>query len=247
MTQFFAFPSPCGVWVVSIDLWTNIPFAWFPSPCGVWVVSTRCSGTTSPGTSFRPLAGCGLFPYCYQPLSEHCGFPSPCGLWVVSCRYQIKPVYKIEVSVPLRGVGCFARSAATQTDDLVSVPLRGVGCFAMARLRRLIAVVSVPLRGVGCFDAVKSLIREALNSFRPLAGCGLFRSSPSCLFGQSSFRPLAGCGLFPLMRKSDAEIIVSVPLRGVGCFLAVAIIQVGVQGFRPLAGCGSFHSRREVK
>ena len=79
------FPSPCGVWVVSNDRCNktvnkivSVPlrgvgcFSWrwsddgihcrFPSPCGVWVVSENLYGCNT-GTSFRPLAGCGLFQY----------------------------------------------------------------------------------------------------------------------------------------------------------------------------------------
>ena len=34
----------------------------FPSPCGVWVVSLDEATAQEPVVSFRPLAGCGLFP-----------------------------------------------------------------------------------------------------------------------------------------------------------------------------------------
>ena len=33
----------------------------FPSPCGVWVVSLDEATAQEPVVSFRPLAGCGLF------------------------------------------------------------------------------------------------------------------------------------------------------------------------------------------
>ena len=38
----YRFPSPCGVWVVSVvnNLVYNI-YTGFPSPCGVWVVSAN--------------------------------------------------------------------------------------------------------------------------------------------------------------------------------------------------------------
>ena len=77
-----AFPSPCGVWVVSRSLRTDVSGQLFPSPCGVWVVSGRACGSSGP-RSFRPLAGCGLF------LRFTASKSVPC------------------VSVPLRGVGCF--------------------------------------------------------------------------------------------------------------------------------------------
>ena len=75
------FPSPCGVWVVSVPRDGVLLASEFPSPCGVWVVSGGLHETV---TSFRPLAGCGLF----QTNNE--------------LTYA-----DIEVSVPLRGVGCF--------------------------------------------------------------------------------------------------------------------------------------------
>ena len=78
------FPSPCGVWVVSPF---RFDFCWatpFPSPCGVWVVSFRSVGQ-----------------------SKQRRFPSPCGVWVVSATSHAL-VMVGKVSVPLRGVGCFA-------------------------------------------------------------------------------------------------------------------------------------------
>ena len=100
----------------------------FPSPCGVWVVSLlpqRRSGRYG----FRPLAGCGLFPSgrclrhglsgvsvplrgvgCFKELVNRktytIRFPSPCGVWVVSLERAGYHVVVL-VSVPLRGVGCF--------------------------------------------------------------------------------------------------------------------------------------------
>ena len=57
----------------------------FPSPCGVWVVSENLYGCNT-GTSFRPLAGCGLFPINNEYDYRFDEFPSPCGVWVVSRR-----------------------------------------------------------------------------------------------------------------------------------------------------------------
>ena len=82
--QLLTFPSPCGVWVVSmIAVLERIAYALFPSPCGVWVVflvdsinyhidsvsvplrGVGCFLLHPPDeprqTGFRPLAGCGLF------------------------------------------------------------------------------------------------------------------------------------------------------------------------------------------
>ena len=55
----------------------------FPSPCGVWVVSVLYE-TDSLKAGFRPLAGCGLFPMETLHEGGSCWFPSPCGVWVVS-------------------------------------------------------------------------------------------------------------------------------------------------------------------
>ena len=37
--QGIVFPSPCGVWVVSMAIAYGTEATKFPSPCGVWVVS----------------------------------------------------------------------------------------------------------------------------------------------------------------------------------------------------------------
>ena len=55
------FPSPCGVWVVSVAQQNKQKEKEFPSPCGVWVVSESQQFQID-YISFRPLAGCGLFP-----------------------------------------------------------------------------------------------------------------------------------------------------------------------------------------
>ena len=143
----------------------------FPSPCGVWVVSLQNS-LSPQGASFRPLAGCGLFPrrlhgcdaeICFRPLAG-CGlFPSRvlCSRWVI-------------VSVPLRGVGCFLCMSRSATCGTVSVPLRGVGCF-----------------GMKC-----PTMKNASRSFRPLAGCGLFRYWKRELERATVSVPLRGVGCF---------------------------------------------------
>ena len=143
------FPSPCGVWVVSKNYKGKDFITWFSSPCGVWVVS-KTQTKRRLKTSFRPLAGCGLFP------SGRC------------LRHGLSGV-----SVPLRGVGCFSGACRLSRRRagfrplagcglfpsereiiaaiLVSVPLRGVGCFFFYSCNCPADSVSVPLRGVGCF------------------------------------------------------------------------------------------------
>ena len=85
----------------------------FPSPCGVWVVSSASgTGRTATTKSFRPLAGCGLFPIILdESIRLMNEFPSPRGVWVVSLADSIN-YYIDSVSVPLRGVGCFATAEA---------------------------------------------------------------------------------------------------------------------------------------
>ena len=78
----------------------------FPSPCGVWVVSVRALPPPRAIRGFRPLAGCGLFLLSgglhetvtsFRPLAG-------CGLFQTNNELTYAD---IEVSVPLRGVGCF--------------------------------------------------------------------------------------------------------------------------------------------
>ena len=142
----------------------------FPSPCGVWVVSLQNS-LSPQGASFRPLAGCGLFPrrlhgcdaeICFRPLAG-CGlFPSRvlCSRWVI-------------VSVPLRGVGCFW-VRITHASNFLRFP-SPCGVWVVS------------------FQWVKQNRR---GGFRPLAGCGLFLFALLRMDGLVGFRPLAGCGLF---------------------------------------------------
>ena len=104
------FPSPCGVWVVSLHPGDRLHQEEFPSPCGVWVVSGR-SGRHGMQRGFRPLAGCGLFPTLYFEPRRYSAFPSPCGVWVVSGSKQPRRPRSAKVSVPLRGVGCFGKAA----------------------------------------------------------------------------------------------------------------------------------------
>ena len=125
-----------------------------------------------------------------------------------------------QVSVPLRGVGCFSwRYYYYDTVFCVSVPLRGVGCFGLDFTGvEIDPEVSVPLRGVGCFYSRSAKDWRDYTGFRPLAGCGLFRYRLGGVTVSEVSVPWRGVGCFrgemfaPLGRK------VSVPLRGVGCF-----------------------------
>ena len=126
----------------------------FPSPCGVWVVSQRSRGLSLSSTSFRPLAGCGLFrewgccKWIIRRFPSPCGvwvvskrrdgkmtkttFPSPCGVWVVSSLYR-NDINKYKVSVPLRGVGCFAATSYPDRCDRFPSPC---GVWVVSKNRR---------------------------------------------------------------------------------------------------------------
>ena len=101
-------------------------------------------------TGFRPLAGCGLFPFDHCDQLATVTFPSPCGVWVVSGA-ECAGKHGHQVSVPLRGVGCFDEKPEQDAEKTVSVPLRGVGCFPGHLESFDVLAVSVPLRGVGRF------------------------------------------------------------------------------------------------
>ena len=122
----------------------------FPSPCGVWVVSLlpqRRSGRYG----FRPLAGCGLFP------SGRCLRHGLSGVSVplrgVGCfQYGYNKDTDYKSFRPLAGCGLFPSAQESMDIKKVSVPLRGVGCFFRHSHATLLANISVPLRGVGCFN-----------------------------------------------------------------------------------------------
>ena len=99
----------------------------FPSPCGVWVVSMTINQYRACIKVSVPLRGVGCFG-CEMARDKYFLFPSPCGVWVVSGE-QNSQAAEMAVSVPLRGVGCFPKLQSSGGDTIVSVPLRGVGCF----------------------------------------------------------------------------------------------------------------------
>ena len=100
------FPSPCGVWVVSLADSINYHIDSVSVPLrGVGCFMK--SQAKEPGFfSFRPLAGCGLF----QPHRN----------WVQDAA---------RVSVPLRGVGCFLEDHDAATSACGFRPLAGCGLF----------------------------------------------------------------------------------------------------------------------
>ena len=142
------------------------------------------------------------------------------------------------VSVPLRGVGCFAGGGIAIGAKRVSVPLRGVGCFlpsarlsppswfpspcgvwVVSLLVRPDAphnIVSVPLRGVGCFNYVWYII---LTETFP-SPCGVWVVSLVTVQRERARRFPSPCGVWVVSTREDPA---GRPNR-----------------FRPLAGCGLF-------
>ena len=168
------FPSPCGVWVVSaMAKHSSVSEGFRPlAGCGLF---RRCSAcATHSMQSFRPLAGCGLF--LSDPVLRGCSLPrfrplAGCGLFP---SLSVSSASTVRFR-PLAGCGSFrAGDDAEHGVPPVSVPLRGVGCFASLEMEYCWHQVSVPLRGVGCFVATTDLGVVADEGFRPLAGCGLF-------------------------------------------------------------------------
>ena len=149
-------------------------------------------------------------------------------------------VARQDVSVPLRGVGCFAEAEDAYEHGRVSVPLRGVGCFLPSARLSPPSWFPSPC-GVWVVSAISDARPASIQSFRPLAGCGLFHIIVIQAGRNGCFRPLAGCGLFRLSGGDPSPLWVSVPLRGVGCFagggIAIGAKRVSV----PLRGVGCFH------
>ena len=169
-TYTIRFPSPCGVWVVSLEragyhvvVLVSVPLR----GVGCFQGSGR---SCTEWKDFRPLAGCGLFLYG-EALHD-----------------------AIEVSVPLRGVGCFPTSGRSITPRGVSVPLRGVGCFSTWIDKGVRYAFPSP-----CGVWVVSIITEQpTHKTQFPSPCGVWvvsRWFVSAL-SKASFRPLAGCGLF---------------------------------------------------
>ena len=99
------FPSPCGVWVVSILIVILVVCACFRplAGCGLF---RNAAGTCRDRVVSVPLRGMGCFGV-RGGKNEREPFPSPCGVWVVSA-YQLSLCDRARVSVPLRGMGCFS-------------------------------------------------------------------------------------------------------------------------------------------
>ena len=169
----------------------------FPSPCGVWVVSLlpqRRSGRYG----FRPLAGCGLFPSgrclrhglsgvsvplrgvgCFEGYLrgfKDWWFPSPCGVWVVSWDLRGRR-RNYACFRPLAGCGLFPHNAAADADHQSFRPLAGCGLFP-GRIEEYL---------------------EREGRFRPLAGCGLFPGRPAIIVSNDKFP--SPCGVWVVSRE----------------------------------------------
>ena len=124
------------------------------------------------------------------------------------------------VSVPLRGVGCFAdNSEKSRRRELFPSPC---GVWVVSRSRTTCRSSSAEFPspcGVWVVSPAKQNERNKRKCFRPLAGCGLFRvcSGPLQVICVVSV-PLRGVGCFLCTKMRAPKGAVSVPLRGVGCF-----------------------------
>ena len=100
----------------------------------------------------------------------------------------------------------------------VSVPLRGVGCFAYRNCKYHTTRVSVPLRGVGCFEWLMGFPA----GWRFPSPCGVWVVSEFVKaheWGEAVSVPLRGVGCFYTAElRGHGQKGGSVPLRGVGCF-----------------------------
>ena len=172
MNWMSRFPSPCGVWVVSI--WLAIlkqRSTKFPSPCGVWVVSRGGGVMTVYIAGFRPLAGCVLFRQRKTSCRQQGSFRPlvGCGLFLLAAAICISLVgFR-----PLAGCGLFRALRRSFVANRVSVPLRGVGCFLPSARLSPPSWFPSPC-GVWVVSAISDARPASIQSFRPLAGCGLF-------------------------------------------------------------------------
>ena len=171
------FPSPCGVWVVSVDRYDMSAVLKVSVPLRGVGCFVSLEPSSALWTGFRPLAGCGLFHkgskedqgvrWSFRPLAG-------CGLFhYVRCSKELRPGFR-----PLAGCGLFLSHATIYDCRDVSVPLRGVGCF----------------RDVNVFVC-------SYRSFRPLAGCGLFPEDGRLKTIAKVSVPLRGVGCFKQKEK----------------------------------------------
>ena len=204
--------------------------------CGLFPWSC---GTSSTVRSFRPLAGCGLFHMIPTIPNEDDKFPSPVGVWVVS--WQSNPASEEQrVSVPWRGVGCFCQGAASATGYQGFPSPCGVWVVSL-KLTIGSCCLSFPSPcGVWVVSRVCYADHKNTKSFRPLAGCGLFLERMAVRKEVWGFRPLAGCGLFPPNQAGVQDRGGFRPLAGCGLFLLFLVNLLCTLSFRPLAGCGLF-------
>ena len=145
-------------------------------------------------------------------------FPSPCGVWVVSRGGGVMTVY-IAGFRPLAGCGLFLKTYMVAIQGQVSVPLRGVGCF-QSITNMIIALTSFrPLAGCGLFPGVDGEWQLLAQKFP--SPCGVWVVSSGTPTRHSSPIFPSPCGVWVVSYMADGvdeNGCVSVPLRGVGCF-----------------------------
>ena len=122
-------------------------------------------------------------------------FPSPCGVWVVS-----------DIELILIALEEFPSPC-------------GVWVVSWPEMLRVIRELFPSPCGVWVVSEIWQSRSGFFRSFRPLAGCGLFRFSCDNASGLAAVSvPLRGVGCFSSMMAPRFPHLVSVPLRGVGCF-----------------------------
>lgn len=111
----FLFPSPCGVWVVSLMAGkTQIKTDEFPSPCG----------------------GVSCFPFEIEVYKKPSKIPSPYGVWVVSCNFKFDVYYAIRFR-PLSGGELFRSTTSLPRAAKSFRPLAGCESFPFMNTKSL--------------------------------------------------------------------------------------------------------------
>ena len=157
-------------------------------------------GCHGPPMCFRPLAGCGLFPKTTRARISLPGFRplAGCGLFLQSSS-QEPDVFSFR---PLAGCGLFPASIRKELNmEKVSVPLRGVGCFESLLCRSQKYKKFPSPCGVWVVSGTTGP-RPTAHSFRPLAGCGLFRRG-KVVDPRSSEQFPSPCGVWVVSRRNE--------------------------------------------
>ena len=147
-------------------------------------------------------------------------FPSPCGVWVVSGKVK-----------------------GRLTKGSFPSPC-GVWVVSWSKYREKYSKQFPSPCGVWVVSATTHTRDAPMRSFRPLAGCGLFR-----LHRGNEQRNLwfpSPCGVWVVSIQNTLEVVGRGfrPLAGCGLFLVLSAKHGHCKRFRPLAGCGLFRAAK---